>query len=358
MNNLTDRQTDRQTSYDYLRAISCISVVILHISSMYLKDDFTGLISETDWMVASFWRVLTNLAVPSFVMLSGAFIIRSENARFKEFYSKMFKRILLPTIIFSVIYVFMHYAEIILSHIFSISVEADQTNIWLPVINMIYGRPHGTMWYMYMIIPLYFITPVIVMVKESLSVKWYRRLAVIMMIYGLIVEKSCSLSWILSFVCWLGYFMLGDVIRGWVKDYKNNTAIRHHQMIGVGMIALPYLMLTIHWYVLTYKTSQLTVTSSFSLIVIIATVMQFIGFSLISTKRTNGFIDIIAKYSLGIYLIHPIFVEVYMQLFGRVAEWFPISWLVPVYTIITIGGCIGIILFTKDYVWKLIIEKS
>lgn len=121
---------DRQVSFDYLRAISCISVVILHISSIYLKKDFVSLASETDWVIASFWRVLTNLAVPSFVMLSGAFIIRSEAKRYKDFYLKMFRRIVLPTLIVSVIYVIMHYAEIIMAHILGMTIELEKMDLW------------------------------------------------------------------------------------------------------------------------------------------------------------------------------------------------------------------------------------
>lgn len=84
--------TDRQTSYDLLRSISCISVVILHLASMYGKDDFINILSNTDYMTASFWRVLTTLAVPSFVMLSGAFIIKEENGNFNFFIRKHSKR--------------------------------------------------------------------------------------------------------------------------------------------------------------------------------------------------------------------------------------------------------------------------
>lgn len=281
---------DRQVSFDYLRAISCISVVILHISSIYLKKDFVSLASETDWVIASFWRVLTNLAVPSFVMLSGAFIIRSEAKRYKDFYFKMFRRIVLPTLIVSVIYVIMHYAEIIMAHILGMTIELEKMDLWNPIKNMVYGKPHSTMWYMYMIIPLYFVTPVIVMVKESLSVKWYRRLAVIMMCYGLIVEKSCSLSWVLQFACWLGYFMLGDVIREWAISVKNSGSMWHYHMIRGAIIA--YLSLSVYWYIHTYKTSLLTVPSSFSWIVIFSTILQFVGVAFSFTEKVNGWINI------------------------------------------------------------------
>lgn len=81
---------------------------------MYVKDDFINILSNTDYMTASFGRVLTTLAVPSFVMLSGAFSIKEENGNFNTFYHKTFFKIIAPTLIkraancYIVVYVYDH----------------------------------------------------------------------------------------------------------------------------------------------------------------------------------------------------------------------------------------------------------
>lgn len=333
---------ERVKEYDWLRGISCISIVILHISAMYLQTDFSSLIQKVDYMTASFWRVLSDFAVPSFVMLSGAFIIKDENLNYNVFYKKTIYKIIFPTLVFSIIYVLMHYAEIILAGILNINADIGRTNIWSPIINWFKGSPHVTMWYMYMIIPLYLITPVIVIIKKSISSKAYTRLAIFMMFYGVAVSMSCSLSWILQFVEWLGYFMLGGVIRKGGQTLRHRYRDWNWQLIGGSLIAVAYFILIVYWYVFTYRSGQLAVPGSFSSIVIIATLLQFMGISVLSIRIQNNLIEGISKYSFEVYLIHPIFCEVFAQLCGRILKRFPPAWFVPVYALFITIICVGI----------------
>lgn len=78
----------KEIRYEWLRVISCFMVVMLHISDVYLKDDFRYLVSDKDYIVAVFFRMLTPLAVPTFVMLSGAFLINAQNSQFNVYYKK------------------------------------------------------------------------------------------------------------------------------------------------------------------------------------------------------------------------------------------------------------------------------
>ncbi|MDE5598593.1 MAG: hypothetical protein K2J04_12300, partial [Lachnospiraceae bacterium] len=86
---------------------------------------------------------------------------------------------------------------------------------------------------------------------------------------------------------------------------------------------------------------QLVVPGSFSWGIIFATLIQFVGFSVLSIRNKNRCLDAISKYSLEIYLIHPIFCEVSMQLFGRIIKWFPAAWMIPVYSLVVIIACMG-----------------
>ena len=56
-------------------------------------------------MMQFFFNVISRSAVPCFVMLSGAFIL-SKNIDLQIFYRKSFFKLFLPTLIFSVLYVF------------------------------------------------------------------------------------------------------------------------------------------------------------------------------------------------------------------------------------------------------------
>ena len=73
--------TGRECAYDLLRAVSCFFVVILHVSAIYIDASFVDITECVDYWIASFWRVVTDMGVPCFVMLSGAFLIK-EKMRF------------------------------------------------------------------------------------------------------------------------------------------------------------------------------------------------------------------------------------------------------------------------------------
>lgn len=327
----------RELSYDILRCISCIFVVILHVSAMYVKEDFQGILDLNEFMTGSFWRAITNLAVPSFVMLSGAFLIIPQNEDFKYFYRKMIKKIIYPTIIFSFIYVGYAYMEILTARVLDISIGAKGDDYWLPILNLLRGEPHVTMWYMFMIIGLYLATPVIVMIKSRISPRSYKIWAGIMLIYGILVNYTCSLSWILQFVPWIGYFLMGDVIREFIKTKQEKCKGRG--IIGAIAIAISYLILILYWYLFTYKSGTINVPSSFSPIIVFSTLLQFVGISFLVIRREHYWISTVSKYSLQIYLIHPIFTEIFMQVCGRILKHFPPAILIPIYSLIIVAMC-------------------
>ena len=62
----------RIRKYDYLRSISCFSIVLLHVSSSYW-----GGISKanSNWIIMTVYNAISRFAVPVFMMLSGTFML-------------------------------------------------------------------------------------------------------------------------------------------------------------------------------------------------------------------------------------------------------------------------------------------
>lgn len=333
--------TKRQIQYDYLRCISCLSVVILHVSSMYLKVDFRSIIADLDFRWASFWRVVTNFAVPSFVMLSGAFLINEKNINYRCFYLKMYKRIIVPTIIFSIFYVLMHYGEIFIYNIFMnqgiVSVDMEE-NMLEPLVNWLKGEPNATMWYMYMVVGLYMLVPVLIRIKQSITFQAYSGFAVCMLFYGILIAYTCKLSWILLYAQWIGYFLLGNVI--YELFQKHFIEVKHRKIVAIGFIGLSYCLCILYWFIFSFGKSTIIVPGSFSLVVVLGTVLQFIGVAMVSGLKNDKGINFISKYSLDVYLLHPLICEMIMQLCGRVLKQFLPGVMIPVIAIfITIFCC-------------------
>lgn len=287
-------------------------------------------------------------------MLSGAFLIDNRNSNFGIFYKKMAHRIVIPTIIFSIIYVFMHYAETFVGIFMNININnSENKELLTPIRNLIMGQPHVTMWFMFMLIGLYLITPIIIFIKNSISKKAYRYLAAAMMIYGIFVAYTCELSWILSFAKWIGYFMLGNVIRDISNELKSLG--KNIQKLAIILIGISYSISIVYWYIFTYKTGVLNNPSSFSFIVVVGAIIQFIGFSLLNINKEIEVISVVSKYSMDIYMLHPMFLEVIMQVFGRLLKWFPSACLIPIYAIFITIICI-IVVYIYKKLWQMILR--
>lgn len=72
-------------------------------------------------------------------------------------------------------------------------------------------------------------------------------------------------------------------------------------------------MQVIYWLTNSFNKGKIFIPTSFSPSVIIGAILSFLAFSLWEGKKESKIINKVSKYSLGIYLIHPFFVEVMMQ---------------------------------------------
>ena len=151
----------------------------------------------------------------------------------------------------------------------------------VPIWNLLKGQPHAAMWFMFKII------------------------------YGILVTYTCKLSWILQFAEWIGYFMLGNVIRELSIELKQAKKYTILQRTAAILIGLPYIAIFVYWFSDTYKTREVSVPGSFSSLVIVGSIIQFIGFSLLNVK-----------------------------ILGRIVKWFPMGALIPVYTLFITLLCI------------------
>ena len=66
---------ERNIAFDLLRILSAFSVVVLHVSSMYLMEYN---VSTTDFKIANFINSISRFGVPIFVMISGAIFLSED----------------------------------------------------------------------------------------------------------------------------------------------------------------------------------------------------------------------------------------------------------------------------------------
>lgn len=199
-------------NYDYLRALACLAVVFTHVTHLYFFENGNIYSDHVTFYVADFFRILTTFGVPCFVMLSGAFNLEySKNNNYIEFYKKSLIKLGVPTLLFifmSVIY------KLFLKHL---ELEVIITDI-------IKGVPFDHLWYMYMLVGLYFITPLLKHLAHDLTDKQYCITSITLCILGVIVKYTCSIIWPIRFLQFLGYYLLGYYIKRRFSEKRGGTA--------------------------------------------------------------------------------------------------------------------------------------
>ncbi len=296
----------RENNYDLLRIISSIAIISLHVSASYLdaatNPNIFGYTYLNGIMWSSIYNVFARFAVPCFIMIAGAFALSNEeNCNYGIYYKKIFKKIYVPTLVFSGLYVIYSMCLVLLSNYMG-----GNESIIVPVIEAIKGIPFSHLWYLYMMIGVYLLVPIIIRMKKSISKKNYILVATILMIVSSIgfMFSTNEIKWDPGFsIRFVSYFMFGDIIRSTIT-YEKKSNVK--AIIYIGLSCSLLLLIS---FVRAYQAKngisneELTIKIVDPLCpwIIVASLFVFVGFSYLSFE-----IDLkkISSMTFYIYLIH------------------------------------------------------
>ncbi len=294
---------ERNFAYDFIRAFAIFLVVCIHSQgklrdAVVLEENPQGI---QHWCQA-FWHIIY-VGVPLFVMLSGALLLGKQES-LKIFFKKRFTRILIPFAVWSVIMgLLLFYKE---HHNFSGSLR------WIVESTMTKGVI-GIYWYIYLIVGLYLITPLLRMIIAQAGKKAAIYLVILIFAIVFINQFFPSVSLAGRFTCanllWIGYYVLGYLIVNTEVDLKENNR-RLLMLMGVIVV-----------YVL--GVGDMLVIGSESvfhpLITIIEAALMFFILSkcyynyLKENKILGGGILQISEVSYGMYLTHFLFISLLLS---------------------------------------------
>lgn len=307
----------RVWSLDILRIIAVGCVVMLHVS-------YGGVslfnIKSTYYWVASILYGLTCMAVPLFVMISGALMLNEDK---KITNRSIFKRIV-KFIFILFIWAFIY---AIFEKVFKTVSHGKTVNVCDVIIYMIEGHYH--LWYMFMLIGLYLITPILrLFVKRENKnyVKYFILIAVavqfiepaIDFIIKLIYPTAANYymdfinKFHISFVCkYVTYYLLG-----W---YFTNIEINKSKRVCIyiiGLVGMLFTVIGIPLFLLKgirldnvfYNNLSINVLS-YSSMFFLFVLLRCRNLEVKNDKYARGTIEL-SKLSFGVYLIHDIIRQV------------------------------------------------
>jgi surface polysaccharide O-acyltransferase-like enzyme len=129
-----------------LRVTAAFGVAALHVISLWLRDTDPG---TTAWWIADFYDAATRWCVPVFIMISGALLLKPHVLQPPTvFYRRRMGRILIPLMFWTTFYL-------------GLRVCFEGISGPIVVRDVVRGHPYGHLWYLYVVVGLYWITPLL-----------------------------------------------------------------------------------------------------------------------------------------------------------------------------------------------------
>lgn len=324
------KNINRENNFDLLRIVATFAVILVHTGNFFFVN--------FDSVVGKFFEVFFKFAVPLFLMLSGTFIFRKK-INVPEFYKKAGKKLGIPLIIASFLYLiidFFHEIKIGLSII-----DAILETIYL----LCKGTPFYHLWYMYMLIGLYMIIPVLQMIKDYLSNRAFNCFIYFMLIWGALSIWTIDFKvvWNGQFLAYIGYFLLGYKIKNF--DSPKNSI--KYFLLGIFILVLNWILYLFFENYISNLTLEKLFMHRLSPLIIVASIYFFIGFCNLKVKR---YLFKISEKTYLIYLFHAVYLLIIgfiLKIFYRESGAIDIGCIIIVSIIIFILSYITSILYNN-----------
>jgi surface polysaccharide O-acyltransferase-like enzyme len=287
-----------------LRTIAIIGVIIVHSAGPLLS--ITD--NESYWWTGNVYDGLVRWCVPVFVMISGALLLNPEkNDSLQVFLNKRASKIILPFIFWILFYEAWKY-------------RGDLGNVSIPaaIKEMMSGSVYFHLWFLYMIVGIYLITPLIQIIIRNSSktiieyylIIWFITSSLFTLFpYLLDVRIGLQLPY---FTGYLGYFILGYYLHRFSMPSKINKLIYAGGAGGLLITLIGTYIGTkragiFDGYFYEYHSPN-TVLASIAIFVL----FKNIDWDSLFPKdgRFMKWITSISIASFGIYLIHPLVMDI------------------------------------------------
>lgn len=204
----------RENNIDNLRVFAAFLVIVLHTAAVYLIANQVTF--NLDFATASIISVFTRVAVPIFVMISGRYLLSNYSGlSIGEFYKRKLPRILIPLVVWNVVYFLL-----ILATQPSYTITTGLKAILL-------GGSSIHLWFFYLIFLLYVLTPFMNKIINKLSKKGLTRFTIILLFIGFICELTRSLTGFINLpiyypVEFIGYYLAGFALKNYSPKINKN----------------------------------------------------------------------------------------------------------------------------------------
>ena len=280
--------------FDLLRCVAAVAVVAIHVLGPYREQ--LGGIPDGEWITAISFNSFSRWAVPVFIMVTGALMLsdtRNFDARY--YVKRRLGKVLLPFLVWSVFYALLS----------GFTLAGFDSSVALRTLQTF--PEHETYYHLgffYYFIPLYFIIPLLKILVRKTDRGSVIGLTCVWLVLTTLFLFKVDGVWGQKLILFSGYLLLGYCL----FQYRWPALVL---LVPLGIAAL---LLTDYMVVSTsLAKGEYTVGRWMSYKTLNTVLIAAMIFALCQRygERLSEFwkhkLSLMGRYSLGIYLLHPIF---------------------------------------------------
>lgn len=281
----------REYAFDILRVVSMFMVIVVHVSNVYSRS--YGSISMNDFLASLIYNTIFRVSVPIFLMISGALLL---DRKFdKEKYWKRLWKFVLIIIVWDVIYLVWEYLYL--------------GATYSPLYKLLWEPYRAHLWYLYTVVLLYFLQPGLKWALDRMSKKTKWIVLIIWLALSTYSIFNNSVSHYFTQISYIGYFVLGKYLYDFIKKHVT----KKHNWIEILIIVVCMAMSIILNYVASLKYDKFyNAYFAYRTIFIMLPSFAFYAYVITNYQKDgiNKWIALLSELSLGVYLIHGIFLDI------------------------------------------------
>ncbi|KOO02294.1 acyltransferase [Vibrio nereis] len=319
---------ERVLFFDLLRCVAAVAVIAIHVLAPYRHE--LGNIPFGEWATAVVTNSVTRWAVPVFILITGALMLNDRRPFNMEYYVKRrLGKVVIPFVLWSLFYAY-------LSGWSATGFDGEIARETL--VNAFAHETYYHLGFFYYFIPLYFVIPMFQWLVKSGD-----ETTLVIFVIGWLITTTFYLfgfdgPWSVELWLYSGYLPLGYLL--WKKVPPTAWTLVVFIVLGVMALGLTAEMVISNsmaaerytvgrW--LSYKTLNVVLAASMIFIV-----CRHVGERL--NPSASRIVSFISQHSLGIYLLHPIFLWP-MKAYGWY-EGHP-AWVIPVWVVLSGAGALA-----------------
>lgn len=338
---------DRILYSDILRTFTIYAVLIIHICGVR----WYSTIGTSEWYVLNTFMTMLRWCIPVFFMLSGVIILDPKyDLTLKKLYTKTLPRLVVALIFWAVLYRTLSPITSLILNIKEVTLD-DWKRIYMEII---FDIPWHHLWFMYAIISIYILAPLIRVFTANAEKKHYFYFLILYFVFGSVIPKiNAAYNVHISFGIYELYSYTGYFIAGYFFSKYDLTTIQKKILYTAGIFTFVWMLfwstyiaaiensLSTHYF---ENIGPLTMIAAFFVFVL---AKNFINNSTkIQRFKNNKYITLLASCSLGIYLAHDLF-NVLLNLLNINTGTFPAILSAPILALFVYLASLCLILIIK-----------